>query len=816
MRQRTDDDGTTVWTYDTSENGIGQLATTTSPDGHVEQMFYDDRARLEAVETTVEGQTFRVETVYDVAGRVREIRYPGTTHSDPFGVWYNYDRYGNLHEVHDLYTDLVYWEAKGVNSFGQVDQEKFGNGVATNRQFGVKHGLPESIVTTSPSGEVIQALRYAYDANLNVKNRWDDILPSSEVFFYDELNRLRRVEGCLGPPGGFQFCPTQTFEYDAIGNITLKNGAVYTYDAAQPHAVTSAGKSKYGYDGNGNQVSRPGVTIDYSSFNMPTRFTRASGAIVDLEYTAGQQRLVKRSLSNVVRGDLNTDGVVDQDDFDALVDALQLSTPAPGADINGDGMLSDSDLSTLVGLFGNSSERGSQTIYIGGVYELRTSIPQGQAQTHVYNVVANGRIIAQVERQVLREVDLMPVSIVETIKYIHDDHQGSTNLVTDNAGKVLTRVNYDAFGRPRDDTWSPLSLSDESSIHSGFTGHEHDDEIGLINMVGRIYDPTLGRFVTPDPFVQSPFEAQSLNRYSYVLNNPVTLVDPLGFQAAVPEIKYTTGGQTATTTCDFCVVKESPPTPDPPTPDYAVDPEVPPILSDPVSPTGANNIADPTSQPVGFTVDVSAITVPIVGNLVDAVANPSGVGTSSNLMYSTQRFIGGTILGGQRDFRLVREALEGRSRFGSAKLNLGPGARFLRALNIDNYQYRNIPTSAGIRLGQVSNAFTGFSVAFEGFRAALSAFQEANARGLPTDEKIALVAEKTGFALAGSAVNTLFGFGGAGVGGGIGAVIGFFSPIPGGTFIGGALGSLFGGFGASSASQRFVTGPLIDSYRSGR
>jgi hypothetical protein len=48
-------------------------------------------------------------------------------------------------------------------------------------------------------------------------------------------------------------------------------------------------------------------------------------------------------------------------------------------------------------------------------------------------------------------------------------------------------------------------------------------------MNGRVYDPTLGRFISADPTVQAPFMSQSLNRYSYVLNSPLSMIDPSGF-----------------------------------------------------------------------------------------------------------------------------------------------------------------------------------------------------------------------------------------------------------------------------------------------
>lgn len=56
------------------------------------------------------------------------------------------------------------------------------------------------------------------------------------------------------------------------------------------------------------------------------------------------------------------------------------------------------------------------------------------------------------------------------------------------------------------------------------------DEVGIIHMNGRIYDAKLGRFLQADPFLQAPLNTQSLNRYSYVINNPLAYTDPSGFE----------------------------------------------------------------------------------------------------------------------------------------------------------------------------------------------------------------------------------------------------------------------------------------------
>jgi RHS repeat-associated protein len=67
-----------------------------------------------------------------------------------------------------------------------------------------------------------------------------------------------------------------------------------------------------------------------------------------------------------------------------------------------------------------------------------------------------------------------------------------------------------------------------SWAYRGYTFHEHLPEFGLINMNGRMYDPILGRMLSPDNYVQAPNSSQSYNRYSYVMNNPLKYNDPSG------------------------------------------------------------------------------------------------------------------------------------------------------------------------------------------------------------------------------------------------------------------------------------------------
>jgi len=105
-------------------------------------------------------------------------------------------------------------------------------------------------------------------------------------------------------------------------------------------------------------------------------------------------------------------------------------------------------------------------------------------------------------------------------------------LITDHLGSITMMVDsYDDYNEIRYDVWGNRTVHEsflDEVIDRGYTGHEHLDQLGLIDMKGRMYDPRLGRFLSPDPFVQAPTDPQNFNRYSYCLNNPLKYTDPSG------------------------------------------------------------------------------------------------------------------------------------------------------------------------------------------------------------------------------------------------------------------------------------------------
>ena len=116
-----------------------------------------------------------------------------------------------------------------------------------------------------------------------------------------------------------------------------------------------------------------------------------------------------------------------------------------------------------------------------------------------------------------------------TMGYFTLDHLGSVSVITDQNGNIVERDSYDAWGRRRDANGTDAVCgSTASETTRGFTGQEEMDQVCLVNMNARLYDPTIGRFMQADPTVESPDVPQDLNRYSYVGNNPLSLTDPSG------------------------------------------------------------------------------------------------------------------------------------------------------------------------------------------------------------------------------------------------------------------------------------------------
>ena len=111
------------------------------------------------------------------------------------------------------------------------------------------------------------------------------------------------------------------------------------------------------------------------------------------------------------------------------------------------------------------------------------------------------------------------------------DHLGSISEIVDTAGRVVQSLRYDAWGNlcdPYTQEAYTAANTPQLMLGRGYCGHEHLLDFGLINMNARLYDPAVGRFLSPDPQVQLPDNVQNYNRYSYCLNNPLRYRDEDG------------------------------------------------------------------------------------------------------------------------------------------------------------------------------------------------------------------------------------------------------------------------------------------------
>jgi RHS repeat-associated protein len=151
------------------------------------------------------------------------------------------------------------------------------------------------------------------------------------------------------------------------------------------------------------------------------------------------------------------------------------------------------------------TENGETILYINRYYEK--NLTTGEVTTSYY---LGGRLIAQMEGA--------------TLNYIHQDHLTGTSVVSDSGGSLVSSIKYFPFGSTR---------SGSVTTDKQFTGQRLDGT-GLYYYGARYYDAEIGRFISADTIVPDPANPQSLNRYSYCLNNPLKYVDPSGHGVKVP------------------------------------------------------------------------------------------------------------------------------------------------------------------------------------------------------------------------------------------------------------------------------------------
>jgi RHS repeat-associated protein len=230
--------------------------------------------------------------------------------------------------------------------------------------------------------------------------------------------------------------------------------------------VRNAGGVIYCYDANGNMSSRGGQATTWFSYNLPN--TINGGATVSSQFFYTPARARWKQVAN----------------------------------------------------YSGTTET---TIYVGGLLEKST---RSGVTAYRHYIQGGSGVVAVYSRL---------SSGTNSTTYVAADHLGSNSVLMNASGGVLANLSYGAQGNRRGSNWQgTISAADATTVtgttRRGFTEHEHLDNLSLIHMNGRVFDPNLGRFLSGDPLIQAPSHTQSYNRYAYVFNNPLSFTDPSGFQ----------------------------------------------------------------------------------------------------------------------------------------------------------------------------------------------------------------------------------------------------------------------------------------------
>ncbi len=476
-----------AWTYDStaSTGGKGLLANVQRLKGTTATSltqiwneaydYYPYTKRLNIEHTTLDGQPTPWVTSfnYDDWGREALLGYP--TGLVQYTLFTAYGRVQGLQNADA--THLTWWTHSAEDAWGNVTAETF---------LGAMNGAHQTYASTgqikekkwSRSAGVFEQLDYTYDSfgNLTRQTRSADQQPW-ENFVYDNLQRLTQrtfqqppTANCVTQP---LLCPPEAdYTFTPSGNISSKTDYAVSY--------------QYGINGCGPHGVGQAMTL----MGTVTYTCDASGNVVGGNTLAAtydfnnQPWSVTRSQGSTVAGSA-------QFEYDPNGNRFREQATS---------------VSTWFGPRGYEHSVATQTT----------------------------------DRHELGPVVIDRVGSTDTIFYQLRDRLGSTIAMGTPPGTFAVQPayrSYDPFGGARDAEFAPYTngtLNLQPKTLRGFTGQEHVDDVWLIHMNGRMYDYQLGRFLSVDPIIQNPENSQSLNPYSYILNNPFAGKDPTGYAGESP------------------------------------------------------------------------------------------------------------------------------------------------------------------------------------------------------------------------------------------------------------------------------------------
>ena len=488
-------------------NGFGERTSTVDANGSVIRNEYDSLGR--PVTRYIDdgaGEVLDATWLYDrdkigtLSSMVR-----GDGH---YGEEYLYDDYSRksktIHTIEgETYESDIYYDSY----YNRIKGKRFPGGEVVAYTFDEFGFLLTEMNPLSPDEDYVYYQITGKDARNKVTSQTFGNGLSAHHDFYASTGLIKDVY--LG--AGSQYLQHFRYDYDdPFGNVTTRSNVVkgvdevFTYDNLQRlQSSTRHGEvTEYEYDTIGNLL----VKSDFASAYAYGNSTRSLGG------NAGP---------HAVREVHHEDGTIYTFDYDAngnmlnslnrtlIYDAFNKPTR-----IVENGVITDMAYSPDLRLY--KRENPEQTVYyINGNFEKVIEKTTGRIseKTYLSNFVA-----------------VETTDLGRELRFMHHDRLTSITAITDGAGSILEERGFDAFGAPLDAEWrSNGGLLNGEFSDRGFTSHKHLDEHKVIHMDGRLYDPLLGRFFNADPIIQDPKNTQSQNAYTYVMNNPLSMIDPTGY-----------------------------------------------------------------------------------------------------------------------------------------------------------------------------------------------------------------------------------------------------------------------------------------------
>jgi RHS repeat-associated protein len=446
-------------------NSYGQPASETSTNGTSHTYVYDAFGRLsEDRDNGLDGKWLKKTYTY-LSGNIFSIQY--VSQSGTIGTEHRFYFSGHLSNIRFGNTSI--WKLNGENNLGQPSSITTGT---VDRTYSYNsYGVPTRRKATAINGGG-QDCSYSFDVTKgNLTYRKDNLRNIQENFTYDNLNRLTGYAGA-------------TVSYDAKGNITQKsNAGTFSYQIpGKPYAISGLTPS----DNASLVIPNRDQSVSYTSFDRPAEISEGNEyTVFDYNGSGKLTRMVQSPLLITIPINIINPPYPDTKDVWSyyLSDCYELDVEY----VNSQGML--------------HNPVSTEKLYLGGDYYTAPVVcmKKGDGAWNIY--------------------------------YICRDYLGSITHIIDKNNTVVQELSYDAWGNLRNPVTQKVYEPGEAPelfLGRGYTGHVYLPKFGLINMNARLYDPVVGRFLSPDPYVQMPDFSQSFNRYSYCLNNPFKYTDPSG------------------------------------------------------------------------------------------------------------------------------------------------------------------------------------------------------------------------------------------------------------------------------------------------